>query len=205
MGAKGGASTNITAESSGAESAAEVETALPIVTIDFEASCLPKHGRSYPIEVGIAGPGVPARSWIIRPHAVWADWDWTSEAEGLHGLTLDEIKRIGRPASEVLLELSDAVAGHRVIADSMLDQYWLETLASAARMPPRFCIDHIASLLDECGVDELRIMEALAFANCRFPARHHARADALWLSAIVVQVTGQSFDAAEAPVMLSQC
>ena len=55
------------------------------MAIDFEASCLPRHGRSFPIEVGIAGGGI-ARSWIIRPHAAWAGWDWTAEAEALHGL-----------------------------------------------------------------------------------------------------------------------
>ena len=39
-----------------------------IIAIDFEASCLPRHGRSYPIEVGVAGDGIE-RSWIIAPSA----------------------------------------------------------------------------------------------------------------------------------------
>ena len=27
---------------------------MTLIALDFEASCLPRHGRSYPIEIGIA-------------------------------------------------------------------------------------------------------------------------------------------------------
>nr|MEC6700676.1 hypothetical protein [Sphingobium sp. SJ10-10] len=42
------------------------------VTIDFEVSCLPHHGRSFPIEVGIAD-SQGSRAWLIRP-AIYARW-----------------------------------------------------------------------------------------------------------------------------------
>ncbi len=86
------------------------------MAIDFEASCLPRHGRSFPIEVGIAGGGI-ARSWIIRPHAAWTGWDWTAEAEALHGLSRARIEAEGEPADLVLAQLAAAVAGCRVVAD----------------------------------------------------------------------------------------
>jgi len=38
-----------------------------IITIDFEASCLPQRGPSYPIEVGIAGDGGPPGSFSLTP------------------------------------------------------------------------------------------------------------------------------------------
>ena len=109
---------------------------MTILTIDFEASCLPRHGRSFPIEVGVAGGGL-SRSWLIRPAACWAGWDWTQEAEALHGISRARIERDGLPAAQVLAELVATVAGRRVIADSPLDQYWLDRLAAAAIPSPR--------------------------------------------------------------------
>ncbi|MFC3442411.1 hypothetical protein ACFOKF_14650 [Sphingobium rhizovicinum] len=159
------------------------------MTIDFEASCLPRHGRSFPIEVGIAGDGV-ARSWLIRPHADWADWDWTAEAEALHGLSRERIMHEGQTVDIVLAELVAAVAGQRVVADSLIDQYWLDTLASAAGAASPFRIDHVASLFDEQGADEQRVADAVAHADAQGVVRHRAAGDALWLSALISRLTG---------------
>lgn len=40
-------------------------------------------------------------------------------------------------------------------------------------------------LLDEHRVDEARIAAAVADADARFPLRHRARSDALWLYAVL--------------------
>lgn len=157
---------------------------MTILTIDFEASCLPKHGRSFPIEVGIAAGGM-ARSWLIRPHEDWAGWDWTSEAEALHGLNRAQVEALGQPASFVMAELASAVAGYRVVADSSIDQYWLDTLAAAAGVVAPFSIDHVSVVLDERGADEDRITAAVAFADAAHPERHRAASDALWLAALI--------------------
>lgn len=163
--------------------------ALSIMTIDFEASCLPRHGRSFPIEVGIAGDGI-ARSWLIRPHGGWADWDWTAEAEALHGLSRERIMQEGQAAEVVLGELVAALVGRRVVADSLIDQYWLDTLAAAAGVPSPFRIDHVASLFDEQGADEQRIADAVAHADAQGVVRHRAAGDALWLSSLIARLTG---------------
>lgn len=160
-----------------------------VLTIDFEASCLPKHGRSFPIEVGIAGAGVE-RSWIIQPHADWRGWDWTAEAEALHGLDRARIARDGKPADIVFAELADMVGARRLVADSLIDQYWLDTLALAARRTCPFAIDHVSALLDEYGADEARITAAVAFADAHYPDRHRAICDARWLFALIGHVTG---------------
>lgn len=161
-----------------------------MLTIDFEASCLPRHGRSFPIEVGLAGGG-RARSWLIRPHESWAGWHWTAEAQALHGLSLDQIHRDGLPVGTVLTELVATVAGRRVVADSVIDQYWLETLATAAGAPTPFIIDHVSLLLDEHQAGERRIAAAVAYADCRCPVRHRAGEDALWLSSLLDHVAGR--------------
>src|SRR3546814_5436437 len=87
-----------------------MEGILTILTIDFEASCLPRHGLSYPIEVGIAREG-KARSWLIRPHDDWAGWHWSAEAEALHGLDRDRVERSEEHTSELqsLMRISYAV------------------------------------------------------------------------------------------------
>lgn len=167
---------------------------MPTLAIDFEASCLPRHGRSFPIEVGIAGNG-RAESWLIRPHDDWAGWSWSKEAQALHGLTLERVEEEGRPARLVLEQLAEAAEGCRMVADSGIDQYWLETLAAAAGRAVPFDIDHVSSLLDEHGADEQRISAAVASANARYPVRHRAASDALWLSALLDHVAGETLAA----------
>lgn len=70
-----------------------------LLAIDFEASCLPRHGRSFPIEVGVADGEGWSRAWLISPHADWDDWHWTSEAENEHGITREQNDRDGLPAA----------------------------------------------------------------------------------------------------------
>jgi hypothetical protein len=158
---------------------------LTIIAIDFEASCLPRHGRSFPIEVGIASGDGLARSWIIRPHDSWAAWDWTAEAEALHGLTRARILAEGLPAGQVLRELENAVRGRRLVADSAIDQYWLDTLAHAAGTGTDLRIGHVTALFDELGVTGAAIRAATAHADRTGAVRHRAAGDARWLAAVI--------------------
>jgi hypothetical protein len=177
--------------------------ALRITTIDFEASCLPRHGRSFPIEVGIAD-GCTSRSWLIRPHESWAGWDWTAEAEALHGLSRDRIMHEGQPATVVLAELAVAAQGRRMVADSLIDQYWLDTLAAPAGVASPFRIEHVATLIDEQGADEARVAAAVAFADGHPTTRHRAAGDALWLSAVIAHMCGAIGDAPNMLLMAAQ-
>lgn len=165
---------------------------MTILAIDFEASCLPRHGRSFPIEVGLAGGG-RSQSWLIRPHESWAGWDWTAEAQALHGLTLEKLQREGLPVDAVLDRLVAATDGCRAVADSVIDQYWLETLARAAGESAPFLIDHVSLLLDEYGAGERRIRAAVAHADALHPVRHRAGCDAAWLSALLDHVGADNY------------
>ena len=89
---------------------------MTLIALDFEASCLPRHGRSYPIEIGIADEHGLIRSWLIRPPDAWAGWGWTQEAERLHGISKEQLARDGLPPARVVAELEPYVRGARVIA-----------------------------------------------------------------------------------------
>jgi hypothetical protein len=165
---------------------------MPIITIDFEASCLPCHGRSFPIEVGIASDAAAARSWLIRPHPDWVEWDWTDEAQALHGLTRRQLDREGLPIDLVVDQLANAVRGHRVIADSYLDNEWLDTLVKAAGVSPPCRIGHVEEVIDRLGATPDDIARAQA-ALARQPfARHRAGDDARWLASFIAQLERQA-------------
>jgi hypothetical protein len=153
---------------------------MDFVAIDFEASCLPRHGRSFPIEVAISG-AEGTRSWLIAPHATWQGWDWTDEAARLHGITRDDLERHGQAPSLVLAELTQAIAGRRVFADSSLDSEWLALLAKGADNKAHDRIEHAGALLDELGAAAVEIETARHFADRYCQARHRAGADARWL------------------------
>lgn len=156
-----------------------------IAIIDFEASCLPSHGLSYPIEVAVAKVGGGSRSWLIKPAARWFYWDWSQEAEALHGITRDLLKRKGLPAQQVLRELADEVAGCGVYADSDLDSYWLETLAEACDEPLPFPILYLGELFQEMRTSSAAIEAAETKATARMPQEHIARNDARRLAITV--------------------
>jgi hypothetical protein len=156
--------------------------------IDFEASCLPRDGRSFPIEVGLANGTGWSRSWLIRPESGWADWGWTAEAEGLHGLTRETLLRDGQPVAVVMAELNAVAGGHRVYADHDLDRRWLATLAEAAAIVPAFNIAHVAEWLDLHRPEPWQVEQAVAIADRSVAQRHRAEPDARWLAALASQI-----------------
>lgn len=160
---------------------------MSILTIDFEASCLPRHGRSFPIEVGIAVEGWSC-SWLIRPHQDWEDWGWTQEAQALHGLDRSTLVQKGLDVDAVLALLSDAAIGRRVVADSRIDQQWLDTLAAATGRPTPFLIEHVSAIIAERHADDAQVHEAVAIADRRCPTRHRAGTDALWLATMLAHL-----------------
>lgn len=165
---------------------------MSIITIDFEASCLPCHGRSFPIEVGIASDATRARSWLIRPHPDWVEWDWTDQAQSLHGLTRSQLERDGLPIDLVVDQLAKAVRGYHVIADSYLDGEWLDTLVKAAGVPSPCRIGHVEEVIDRLGATSDDIARALTALEHQSFARHRAGDDARWLASFIAQLEQQA-------------
>jgi len=170
----------------------------PIYTLDFEASCLPQHGRSFPIEVGVAGPDGFAKAWLIKPDPAWDGWTWTPEAEALHGVTREQLARDGLPAEVVLDELRAVLRGQPAYADSYLDARWMRLLEAAAGALPLVDVRHIDALVDRLGIDDAGVARALQAANAGAFRRHRAADDARWLQALVM-----GFQAEAAPVLVA--
>jgi len=155
-----------------------------LVNLDFEASCYPSDGRSFPIEVAaVRLADDAARAWLIRPHAKWATWTWDEAAAAVHGLTREQLARDGLPAAQVLAELAAFVAGLTVVSDSESDAGWLDTLSGAAGVPPPFAIGSSAHVLKLLGItgqtqaDETW-QRADAVARAHHPQAHRAEPDA---------------------------
>lgn len=155
---------------------------IPYLAIDFEASCLPVRGRSYPIEVGISDYWGNTQSWLIRPDAAWAEWCWTDEAEQLHGISHQDLLTFGQSPAQVLTELNARVGRAQVIADSDLDARWLQTLAQAAGIAPQFRITHLSKILDPLMPHEAAVRRADAEAAKIGALRHRAAQDARYLA-----------------------
>lgn len=146
--------------------------------IDFEASCLPSEGQSYPIEVALATVDGRSSNWLIRPAPPWEYWDWSPAAEALHGISREMLARDGLPAGEVLAKLAAQAAGCEVYADADLDAFWLETLAEACGLEAPFPVRYFGELLLELGFVRPQVVSALARAREQLPREHFARDDA---------------------------
>lgn len=157
-----------------------------MLTIDFEASCLPRDGRSFPIEVALAAPSGWSRTWLIRPASSWSGWTWAAEAEALHGIESATLERVGQEPAAVMHALN-AIAGKRaIVADHDLDRLWLATLSDAAAVAPTFSIRHVADILDKHRRES--ITRAVAAADHAVPMRHRAGPDARWLATLLDQL-----------------
>jgi len=122
----------------------------PIAIIDFEASCLPGHGRrSYPIEVAVGLPETGELTiWLIKPEREWLEgWDWYYEAEQMHGLTRPHLLAHGLPRAHVARELLAAVDGHEVLSDCpRYEHHWLSVLIGR---DPGLRVGALGALLDD--------------------------------------------------------
>jgi hypothetical protein len=150
----------------------------PVVIIDFEASCLPEHGRSYPIEVAVGDidTGV-VQEWLIRPEPQWMKWDWDPAAERAHGLSQDTIVRGGESRAKVARAVARILNGQAVLSDHPpYDQLWLARLMQG---DPGVRIEPLQAFWDRIvgGARRALIERALAHARQVAPIRHRAGAD----------------------------
>lgn len=153
--------------------------------IDFEASCLPEYGQSYPIEVAVARTDGSSRAWLIRPVEAWRHWDWSDEAEALHGITAQMLADEGLPPAQVLAEMAAFVGDCPVYADADLDEYWLEVLCMGAGAKLPFPVRYLGEYMVERGYTRPQVVAALEEAKRRLPQEHLAREDAKRLALVV--------------------
>ena len=154
--------------------------------LDLEASGLA--ARSWPVEVGWAFSDGRSESFLIQPDASWTDDAWDPNAELLHGISREALKRDGVDVREGARRLNAALAGARVYSDAAdWDGFWLFRLFSAAGTRQSFSLLDFSRLVRPlAGVREEAI---LARAARLAPRRHRAEADArhlmtLWRLAV---------------------
>lgn len=102
------------------------------VFLDFEASSL--SDKSYPIEVAWVFQDGRAESHLIKPAAIWLDWDATAEA--IHGISREKLRTEGAPHDEVAARMVEALTGHELFASApSWDGKWMSALLRAAGLP----------------------------------------------------------------------
>ena len=161
---------------------------MPFIAIDFEASCLPQLGRSFPVEVGVADASGWSRSWLIRPHESWSAWEWRAEAEALHGISRSRLEREGLDVTVVAAQLRSAVEGSTLLADSYFDDGWCRALFDAAgegAHPPVRCLAELQAFHD---VDPTALNRALVRADGLRIHRHRAEDDARWSARVMSEI-----------------
>ncbi len=156
---------------------------LPMMTIDFEATCLPESMRSMPIEVAVCDVA-HGRLWewlVDIPDGAL----WDPGSMDLHGLAPRDLIRYGLPADQVAASLEAAVAGYAVVSDAVgPDGFWLRQLYRlAGRGEPPFKLGSWWMLLERLrrrtGVaGAVEIDAAITLARRRFPREHRAGPDA---------------------------
>ncbi|MXP63374.1 transcriptional regulator [Roseomonas sp. M0104] len=103
-----------------------------IVFVDFEASSLGKRG--FPVEVGWAAEDGTEEGHLIRPAPDWEEWNL--EAEAVHGLSLERLRRDGTAHEVVARRMVEVLSGHDLYASApSWDGQWLSRLLRAAGLP----------------------------------------------------------------------
>ncbi|HET9148395.1 MAG TPA: hypothetical protein VFN77_10110 [Acetobacteraceae bacterium] len=162
------------------------------VFYDCEASDL----EGYPIEIGwaFADPAtgvVASESHLIKPAEGWLVREsWDRAAERLHGITLAQLWRDGRPARDVAQRMNAVLDGRELFSDAPQDERWLRLLFDAAGVEPSFTIRRtdarilISQAAGERGLDEAAFSRAKVRAAEMAPRRHRAEADARHLAVL---------------------
>ncbi|MCT2401333.1 hypothetical protein [Novosphingobium mangrovi (ex Huang et al. 2023)] len=125
------------------------------------------------------------RAWLIRPAEAWRYWDWSEEAEKLHGISREQLDREGLPLAQVISEMADFAADCSVFADADLDEYWLEVLCQAAGRGLPFHVRYLGEFMKKRGYTRPQVVAALDEAKRRLPKEHLAREDAKRLALVV--------------------
>ncbi len=121
---------------------------MDLICLDFEASGL--GAQSYPIEVAWCDAVTGDQdTFLISPDTVqgWTDWD--TAAEGIHGITRQQLLTEGVGAGAACWRLNRALEGKTVYCDAIeFDHFWLRRLFDAAQMRPLFKLRGVEMLMN---------------------------------------------------------
>lgn len=169
-----GPPTTVPGETARKQGADRLGFAESLCFIDVEASGF--GGGSYPIEIGLAGPGSALACYLIRPCDGWTHWD--PQAAALHGISRELLFQRGHPAEEVAVALNHSLHGQTVYSDAWgQDMAWVARLFAAVDMTPHFRVESVRTLLSEDDVEHWHGLKAQVVHTVQ-QNRHRASTDA---------------------------
>ncbi|QQR68376.1 MAG: hypothetical protein IPI58_05840 [Alphaproteobacteria bacterium] len=155
------------------------------VFYDCEASGL----DGYVIEIGWAfvrpqQPQIVSAACLVRPPAAWEIEDsWDTNAEELHGLSLEQVRHQGLAVETIAARMNRELEGRELFSDSPYDEAWARQIFEAADVEPAFVFRRmdadilLAQMVAARGLDLDRYRQAREQAE--HARRHRAEADAL--------------------------
>ena len=172
--------------------------------LDVEASSLGPLG--FPIEIGWAivddrKSTVSVESHLIRPAQVWLDsWEWDVASEKVHGLSLAQLERDGKPIDVVCARLIEQFNSGIVYSDCpSFDGRWLRVLFSAwegANLPRDQLPIQIGDAYVLLGPPSIS-QEAFIYAEGKFsglPIVHRAGEDSNRLAKVYLLARGYDLE-----------
>lgn len=153
-----------------------------IAFVDVEASGL--MAGAFPVEVAWATAAGSGEA-LLNPSGYWNETRWDADAEAMHGLTLQELRRKGRHPMIVAAALESALAGRIAFSDSPdHDQAWLDMIHSAAGVPRTYSVETIGRLIGFLGLPPKRAYALFEETRATHPPRGRARSGVAYLSAV---------------------
>lgn len=153
-----------------------------IAFLDIEASGLMP--GSFPIEAAwITSEG--AGGVLISPSGVWDESRWDADAEAMHGITVNELKRKGRHPKVAAAGLEAALRGKLVFSDSPdHDAAWADMIHEAGRVERSYRIESVGKLLSHVGLSASRAYRLFDQVRKTHPSRGRASQGVEHLSAV---------------------
>lgn len=143
--------------------------------IDVEASGLST--EAYPIEVGVVLGTGRYYSNLIRPCEEWQYW--CVEAEAIHGISFDDLRRQGQPVDIVCRDLNALLKDETVYSDCWVkDSEWLNKLYGAAGIRPSFYCQPIEYFAEDHVVQKWPLLKSRTQAKLKL-RQHRALHDAI--------------------------
>lgn len=153
-----------------------------IAFIDIEASGL--MAGAFPVEVAWLSAGGIGEV-LVSPSGIWDETRWDPDAEAMHGLTLNEVKRRGRHPRVAAASLEAALSGRLVFSDSPVhDAAWADMLHQAGGVARSYRIETVGRLLGYVGIGAARAYVLFNAARKTHPPRGRARNGVAHLSAV---------------------
>jgi DNA polymerase III epsilon subunit-like protein len=160
------------------------------LVLDIEASGL--HQYSFPIEIAWCGPNVLAKSFYIKPDKSWRIFNWSDDAQRLHGISLEAVIKQGRMPKEIVDALRLDGSEKTILSDGVsFDQNWMNMICVAVEAESVLVLTDVYSWLGQKFKTRPQLIEnVLAKFNAherRIGPKHRALDDVAALNKMITE------------------